>query len=163
MTLGDCLSARGLAPATLLAHRISLNPKDASPDFRTTADLLRDGHILAYQRMQDGRCFGQEAKVLAFAAEPQGRARLIGFRRLIARRRGNVPGDIVYDYDRAHLLHDFSGRARWPTFYDALEEEGLEHLIGRLLLNWPRPHFHALKPACDPFLTVIDGAEGSIG
>ncbi len=156
MILADCLMARGLDPATILAHRISLNPKDASADFRCTADLMKGEHVLAYQRMQDGRRFGAEAHVLAFIAEPQGRARLVGFRRLVARRRGNVPGDIVYDYDRAHLLHDFAGRARWPTFYDAFEEEGLDDLFGQLVISWPLPLFLSVKPATTPLLRVLE-------
>lgn len=155
MTLANLLSARGFAPAALIAHRNSLDPRDAGEGARSIAELSVTGHDLIYERMQNGRVFGAEAQVLSFRAEADGRARLAGFRRLVARRPGVAPGDIVYDYDVAHLLHDFIARAKRPTFYDAFDIAGLEDLTGKLVVQWPRPLMRARRRADDAGLIVV--------
>lgn len=156
MTLAELLLARGFDPAALTAHRNTLDPRDASADFRTIDDLAPTGHDLVYERMQNGRVFGEEAQVLSFRGEAAGRGRLAALRRLAARRPGVAPGDIVYDYDIAHLLHDFIGRAARPTFYDAFEIAGLEDLVGRLVVQWPKPLIRKRLNAADPGLIVVD-------
>ncbi|MCC0005673.1 MAG: hypothetical protein H6872_11185 [Methylobacteriaceae bacterium] len=113
-----------------------------SADAPSLEFLAKTGHDLVYERMQNGRVFGAEAQVLSFRGEAGGRARLSGFRRLVARRPGIAPGDIVYDYDVAHLLHDFISRAKHPTFYDAFPLRGLDDLVGRLVVQWPKPYMH---------------------
>jgi hypothetical protein len=155
-TLAALLRERGLADQRVLAYRVTLNPRDRSSDFATLDDLLRANVIGLYERLQDGRRFGCGNRVLTFAAEPRGRARLVGFRRFISRRKGVVPGDIVYDYDAAHLLHSFIARARCPVFYDAIDEEGMEDLFGRLVVSWPAPQMRALRSADDPAVTVLE-------
>lgn len=136
MLLGDRLRLQGLTPAAILAHRIVLHPDDALDTTRSTADLERNGHALTYQRLQDGLVFGQETVVACFIAETGGRARCFTLRRLVARRPGSVPGDIVYDPEFAHLLHNFISRAKTPTFYDAFEMEAGAALAG-LTVGWP--------------------------
>jgi hypothetical protein len=154
MTLASLLLARGLDPATIRAHRNALDPRDASADHASIADLARTGHDLVYERMQDGDAFGPAAQILSFRAEAEGRARLAGFRRLVARRPGIAPGDIVYDYDVAHLLHDFIARAKNPTFYDAFEMSGVDDLVGTLVVQWPEGETKLLR-ADDARLVAI--------
>ncbi|HMN71744.1 MAG TPA: hypothetical protein PKA55_07730 [Rhodoblastus sp.] len=156
MILASLLAARGLDPASILAHRNTLDPRDASADAPSLAALAATGHDLVYERMQNGRAFGVEAQVLSFRGEAGGRARLAGFRRLVARRPGVAPGDIVYDYDVAHLLHDFIGRAKHPTFYDAFPLEGVGDLVGRLVVQWPKPYMRRRLRAADAGLAVIE-------
>lgn len=156
MTLASLLSARGVAAGDVLAHRNTLDPRDRSADLQSIADLAPTGHDLVYERMQNGRVFGARALVLSFRGEAGGRARLAGYRRLIARRPGVAPGDIVYDYDVAHLLHDFIARAKHPIFYDAFEIEGLEDLVGKLVVRWPWPFMRRRLRADDPGLLVLE-------
>lgn len=154
-TLGEYLSALGIAPADALACRVALNPRDADADFRATEDLLRHKCLLTYARMQDGRRLGIDSAVLLFAAEKGGIARLHGHFRFRARRKGIAPGDIVYDYDAAHLLHSFIARARHPTFYDAFEIAGLEADFGRLTVAWPAPMMRAIRRADDSAIRIV--------
>ena len=93
--------------------------------------------------------------VLSFAAMEGGRARLTGFRTFLMRAPGNVPGDIVYDYDAAHLLHSFIARAQTPIFYDAIEQSGLEDLIGKLVVQWREPLADHIRPATDAGLVTV--------
>ncbi|MDE2362630.1 MAG: hypothetical protein KGM42_08120 [Hyphomicrobiales bacterium] len=155
MTLASLLRARGLDPAAIIAHRNTLDPRDAGEGCRSIADLAATGHDLVYERMQNGRVFGAEARVLSFRGEAGGRARLAGFRRLVARRPGIAPGDIVYDYDVAHLLHDFISRAKHPIFYDAFDIEGLGDLVGKLMVQWPVPLMRRRLRADDARLEVV--------
>jgi hypothetical protein len=156
MTLATLLLARGVDPASIVAHRNTLDPRDVGEGARAIADLAKSGHDLVYERMQNGRTFGAEARVLSFRGEAGGRARLAGFRRLVARRPGIAPGDIVYDYDVAHLLHDFISRAKHPTFYDAFEIEGLEDLVGKLVVQWPRPLMRKRLRADAPGIVIVE-------
>lgn len=156
MDLAALLRSRGLDPAAIVAHRNTLDPRDASDDARSIEELARTGHDLVYERMQNGRAFGAQARVLSFRGEAGGRARFAGFRRLAARRPGIAPGDIVYDYDVAHLLHDFIARAKHPTFYDAFEIEGLDDLVGRLVVQWPKPYMRKRRMADDPGIVVLE-------
>lgn len=156
MTLAELLLARGFDPDAIVAHRNTLDPRDASDAFRSIDDLARTKHDLVYERMQNGRVFGEEARVLSFRGEAGGRGRLAGLRRLVARRPGIAPGDIVYDYDVAHLLHDFIARASHPTFYDAFDMEGLDDLFGQLVVKWPRPLIRKRVKASDPALLVLE-------
>lgn len=156
MILASLLAARGLDPAGVIAHRNTLDPRDVSADAPSLAALAKTGHDLVYERMQNGRAFGPEARVLSFRGEAGGRARLAGFRRLVARRPGVAPGDIVYDYDVAHLLHDFISRAKHPTFYDAFDLDGLGDLVGRLVVQWPRPCMRKRLSADDPRIRVLE-------
>lgn len=155
MRLSDLLVARGLDPASILVHRNTLDPRDASSDAPSIAALAQTGHDLVYERMQNGRVFGAEARVMSFRGEADGRARLAGFRRLVARRPGIAPGDIVYDYDVAHLLHDFISRAKHPTFYDAFALDGVSDLAGRLVVQWPKPYMRKRLRADAPGLVVV--------
>ena len=156
MNLATLLAARGLDPASVIAHRNTLDPRDASPDARSIGALAKTGHDLVYERMQNGPVFGAEAQVLSFIGEAQGRARLSAFRRLRARRPGIAPGDIVYDYDVAHLLHDFIGRSKRPTFYDAFDIEGVGDLVGKLVVQWPKPYMRKRLRADDSGLLVLE-------
>ena len=156
MNLATLLAARGLDPASVIAHRNTLDPRDTSPDALSIATLAKTGHDLVYERMQNGPVFGPEAQVLSFIGEAQGCARLAGFRRLRARRPGIAPGDIVYDYDVAHLLHDFIGRAKRPTFYDAFEVEGVGDLVGKLVVQWPKPYMRKRLRADDAGLLILE-------
>ena len=156
MDLATLLVARGLDPSGLIAHRNTLDPRDRSADAPSLEHLAKTGHDLVYERMQNGRVFGAEAQVMSFRGEAGGRARLSGFRRLVARRPGIAPGDIVYDYDVAHLLHDFISRAKHPTFYDAFPLEGLGDLVGRLVVQWPKPYMRRRLRADDPNLVVLE-------
>ncbi len=161
MNLASLLAARGLDPAGILAHRNTLDPRDASIDAPSLEALAKTDHDLVYERMQNGPVFGGEAKVLSFRGEPGGRARFAGFRRLLARRPGIAPGDIVYDYDIAHLLHDFIGRAKHPTFYDAFALEGLDDLVGKLVVQWPKPYMRKRLRAGDIRLAVVESLDYS--
>jgi hypothetical protein len=107
--------------------------------------------------MPDGPRIADGARVLSFAALPEGRARLTGFRRFkLRRRQGNLPGDIVYDYDAAHLLHSFVARAAVPCFYDALDQE--EDLIGRLVVDWPAGVKQRILRADDAAVRAVGSA-----
>ncbi|MFT4096250.1 MAG: hypothetical protein QM651_03955 [Rhodoblastus sp.] len=156
MILASLLTERGLDPAAILAHRNTLDPRDISADAPSLEALAASGHDLVYERMQNGRVFGAEADVLSFRGEAGGRARLAGFRRLVARRPGVAPGDIVYDYDVAHLLHDFISRAKHPTFYDAFALQHVADLVGRLVVQWPKPYMRQRLSADDAGLVVIE-------
>lgn len=76
-----------------------------------------------------------------------------GLRTLVARRPGSAPGDIVYDPEIAHLLHNFIARAKHPTFYDAFDDARGPALAG-IILRWPDER--DIKPGDDPFLVVIE-------
>ena len=153
--LRDVLRAHGLDSTNTIAIRTDLHPDDISSDFRTIDDVLRAGVLPMYDRMQDGPRFGDGADVLSFVAIERGHARLIAFRRFTLRASGNVPGDIVYDYDGAHLLHSFIARATTPTFYDAQELSGLDDLVGNLEVQWPEPMAANILPTNDERLMVI--------
>ena len=135
-TLSDRMRAAGLDPTTVLAHRIALHREDGDESYRTTADLARTGHTLIYQRLQDGATFGTEALVAGFVAQANGTVLFADLRRLVARRAGVAPGDIIYDPDIANLLHNFISRSTTPTFYDAFEDARTNELTG-IVLNWP--------------------------
>lgn len=155
-TLGDLLRARRVDPHGVVAIRNSLHPEDMSNDFRNLDDVANANAIPMLDRMQDGPRIAHESRVLSFVAIEDGRARLTGFRRFMMRPHGVVPGDIVYDYDAAHLLHAFIARAVTPVFYDALDEGGLEDLIGTLIVEWPESMTTDIRDADDPKIAVID-------
>ena len=155
--LADVLRARGVDALTVRAFRLTLHPQDRSADFRIHADLGREGVVTSYDRMQDGARFGREARVLTFLAEAKSTARLVGFRRFVARRPGSVPADLVYDYAAANLLHAFIARARQPVFYDTFDEAGLDDLFGHLVIAWPRPDVRSKIMAGDRRLTIVNG------
>jgi hypothetical protein len=154
--LSELLAARGLHPARIVAIRNSLHPDDVSADFRNIDDVIHADALPMYDRMQDGPRIDHATLVLSFMALPDGQARLTGFRKFMLRRQGNVPGDIVYHYDAAHLLHSFIARAAVPCFYDAVEEDGLEDLIGQLVLQWPEPLARNILDAGDAGLVVVN-------
>jgi hypothetical protein len=77
---------------------------------------------------------------------------------VFARRKGLVPGDIVYDYEAAPLLHSFISRARCPVFYDAVDLDGLEDLFGRLVVRWPAPLVRNVRKVDE--LALTDGSTG---
>lgn len=151
------LRGRGLLAPGTRAIRHTLDPRDRSDDVRSLADLLGQNLLPVYERMQDGRRLGNGTTLVSFAAEPGGQARLLGHRRVFERRRGIVPGDIVYDYDAAPLLHAFIARARCPTFYDTVDEPGLDDLLGHLVVDWPRPLASRVRQADDPGLRLVAG------
>src|SRR3954470_5866627 len=97
-SLGGLLVARGLKAAGMIAIRNTLHADDVCADFRSIDDVIGAGALSMYDRMQDGPRIAHAASVLSFAALPDGRAKLTGFRRFALRRQGNVPGDIVYHY-----------------------------------------------------------------
>ena len=138
-----------------IAIRNSLHPEDISDDFPTTDAIVEAGVIGMYDRMQDGAVIPDGGAVLSFAAMGDGRARLTAFRMFKLRAGGNVPGDIVYDYDAAHLLHAFIARATKPMFYDAFELDGLDDLIGALMVQWPEPLAINVRGADDAGLMVV--------
>lgn len=146
-TLGDFLRARGIDPHNIVAIRNSLHPEDISSDFRTLDDVARANAIPMLDRMQDGPRIAHDTRVLSFAALDDGRARLTSFRRFMMRPQGIVPGDIVYDYDAAHLLHAFIARATTPVFYDAFDEAGLEDALGTLIVRWPMRDISDIRDA----------------
>lgn len=153
-TLADLLAARGLDAANIVAIRNTLHPDDISNDFRTLADVIDANALPMLDRMQDGPRIAHNSLVLSFAALDNGCAKLTGFRRFLMRREGIVPTDIVYDYDAAHLLHAFIARAHAPVFYDAFDEDGLDDLIGELVVQWPLPLEQDIVDARDTALKV---------
>ena len=155
LTLKDLLRARGFDARTIVAVRNALHPDDTCESFRTIDDVVRAGALPMLDRMQDGPLIEHDALVLSFVALPDDRAKLMGFRRFLMRRQGVVPGDIVYDYEAAHLLHSFIARAATPVFYDAIDEEGLDDLIGRLVITWPEPVTQHIRDASDPMLEIV--------
>ena len=155
VTLNDLLSARGLDARDIVAIRNTLHPDDICDSFRTIDDVVDAGALPMLDRMQDGPLIEHDTLVLSFVAMPDHRAKLTGFRRFLMRRQGVVPGDIVYDYEAAHLLHSFIARAATPVFYDAIDEEGLSDLIGQLVISWPEPVTQHIRDASDPMLEVI--------
>lgn len=155
-TLGELLRARGLASTHTVAVRNTLHPDDASSDFRTIEDVQRAAALATYDRMQDGPRFGDNAEVLSFIATEDGEAKLTAFRRFTRRERGNVPGDIVYDYDAAPLLHAFIARAAHPTFYDTRDLDALDDLVGKLVVRWPEPLQENIRAANDESLLVVE-------
>lgn len=156
VTLGDLLHARGFHTGGMVAVRNTLHAEDISSDFRTIEDVARANALQMFDRMQDGPRIAHEALVLSFVATGGGRARLTGLRKFFMRREGIVPGDIVYDYDAAHLLHAFIARASTPVFYDAFDQDGLEDLIGTLVVQWPEPVERHIVDASDTGLMVRD-------
>ncbi|MEW6639231.1 MAG: hypothetical protein AB1586_01910 [Pseudomonadota bacterium] len=156
-TLADLLRNRGLDPAAVTAICNDLHPEHACDDFRTIADLDRAGVLHMYDRMQDGPRIAHDRCVLSFMALPDGKARLTAHRRFAMRRPGIAPGDIVYDYDAAHLLHSFIAHATAPVFYDVRDESGLEDLIGALVVQWPAPLTQDIRDADDAGIRVADG------
>ena len=155
-TLGELLRARGLSSARTVAIRNTLHPYDASTDFRTIDDVRRASALSTYDRMQDGPSFGDDAEVLSFIAKDNGAAMLTAFRRFTRRERGNVPGDIVYDYDAAPLLHAFIARAAHPTFYDTRDLDTLDDLVGKLVVRWPEPLHENIRAADDERIFVVE-------
>jgi hypothetical protein len=154
-SLAELLAARGLQASDVVAIRNALHPDDTCTDFRSIDDVARANALPMYDRMQDGPRIKHNALVLSFIALPDRMARLTGFRRFMLRRQGNVPGDMVYDYEAAHLLHSFIARAAAPCFYDVTDEAGLDDLIGHLVLCWPEPLARNILRAGDVGLTVI--------
>lgn len=155
MTLGELLRARGFDPAAMTAIRNTLHPDDISTDFRDLADVIAANVLTMYDRMQDGPKIANDTLVLSFAATENGQAKLTGLRTFLLRRQGIVPGDIVYDYDAAHLLHAFIARADKPCFYDAIERTGLDDLLGKLIVQWRQPLSDNILSAGDDALTVV--------
>ena len=155
MTLGELLQARGLLTPNTIAIRNTLHPEDVSDDFPDTKAIVDAGVIGMYDRMQDSAVIADGSRVLSFVALDNGRAKLTAFRTFRLRAGGNVPGDIVYDYDAAHLLHAFIARAATPMFYDAIEIGGLDDLIGTLTVQWPEPLAMNVRIADDAGLVVI--------
>lgn len=154
-SLASMLDARGFCAADIIAVRNTLHPDDRSADFRDINDVISANALGMYDRMQDGARIDHDTLVLSFAGMENGRARLTGFRKFMLRRQGNVPGDIVYDYDAAHLLHSFIARASAPMFYDVLDENGMDDLIGHLVLQWPEPLAQHILRADDAGLVVV--------
>jgi hypothetical protein len=154
-TLGALLRARGLNPEDIVATRNTLHPDDVCADFKDIGDVVRADALSLLDRMQDGPRIANDTLVLSFAAVDETRARLTGFRRFMMRRAGIVPGDIVYHYDAAHLLHSFMARAINPTFYDAQDEDGLADVIEMLVIDWPAGGGDML-PADDTRLAVVE-------
>src|SRR5262249_51456505 len=149
----ELLHSRGLAADDLIAIRNELHPDDVSNEFRSIADL-EDANVLhIYDRMHDGPRITHDRCVLSFMALPGGRAKLTSWRRFFMRPQGIAPGDIVYDYDAAHLLHSFIARTTTPVFYDVCDEPGLDDLIGRLVVQWPVPLSDDIRNAGDAAIT----------
>ncbi len=155
MTLGELLQARGLLTPNTIAIRNTLHPEDVSDDFPDTKAIVDAGVIGMYDRMQDSAVIADGSRVLSFVALDNGRAKLTAFRTFWLRAGGNVPGDIVYDYDAAHLLHAFIARAATPMFYDAIGIDGLDDLIGTLTVQWPEPLAMNVRIADDAGLVII--------
>lgn len=154
MTLAELLRARGIDPASVFAYRNTLDPRDAVDHIQNIQDLVPTDHVRVYERMQDGPRLGSDVSILSFIGEPKGRARLIGYRRMFARRPGIAPGDIVYDYDVAHLFHNFISRAKNPVFYDSIDLPGLDDLFGSLVVQWPAPMMVKRRPCTHPGLAI---------
>ena len=108
-----------------------------------------------YDRMQDGPRIDHAASVLSFVALPDGQARLTGFRKFMLRRQGNVPGDIVYDYGAAHLLHSVHRPRSGALLLRYDRGNGLDDLIGHLVLQWPQPLTRKILQATDAELTIV--------
>lgn len=142
--------------AGVRAIRHTLHAKDRSDDFPSLELLVSQNLLPVYERMQDGRRLGHDNALLSFLAEPGGLARLVGYRRVFARRKGLVPGDIVYDYEAAPLLHSFISRARCPVFYDAVDLEGLADMFGRLVVHWPAPFVRGVLRVEESGLMIAD-------
>ncbi len=140
---------------TTFAVRSALHLDDMSEDFPNTDAIVKAGVIGMYDRMQDGAVILDGSAVLSFVAMDDGRARLTAFRTFKLRAGGNVPGDIVYDYDAAHLLHAFIARAAKPMFYDAFARDGLDDLIDALVVQWPEPLAANVRGADDAGLVVL--------
>ena len=155
-TLADVLIQRRLNPEGIVAIRNTLHVEDMSADFRDMDDVVKANALSMYDRMQDGPRIADNTCVLSFAAINKGQARLAGFRKFMLRRQGNVPGDIVYDYDAAHLLHSFIARASVPIFYDVIDQDGLDDLFGQLVVQWPEPLTENILPADHDRLVVIN-------
>jgi hypothetical protein len=155
VTLGEFLQARGFDPTGAVAIRNTLHPDDVSNDFRSLADVISANALPMYDRMQDGPRIAHEATVLSFAAIEGGQARLTSLRTFLLRKPGSVPGDIVYDYDAAHLLHSFISRATTPCFYDAIERDELDDVFGHLVVQWPEPLGDNIRAANDAALTIV--------
>lgn len=155
MTLGELLRIRNLLTPTTIAIRNALHPDDVSEDFRDTEAIVSAGVIGMYDRMQDGAVIADGSAVLSFVALDGGRARFTAFRTFKLRAGGNVPGDIVYDYDAAHLLHAFIARAAQPMFYDAVDVDGLDDLIEHLVVQWPQPLAMNVRNADDEGLVIL--------
>jgi hypothetical protein len=154
-TLNHLLRSRGMDARRIVAIRNTLHPDDICESFRTIDDVVNAGALPMLDRMQDGPLIEPDTLALSFVALPNGRAKLTSFRRFLMRRQGVVPGDIVYDYEAAHLLHSFIARAATPVFYDAIDEVGLDDLIGSLVIAWPEPITQHIRDAGDPMLEVI--------
>jgi hypothetical protein len=155
LTLNDLLRSRGLDPQRIVAVRNTLHADDICDSFRSIDDVARAGALPMLDRMQDGPLIEHDALVLSFVALSNHRAKLTSFRRFLMRRQGVVPGDIVYDYEAAHLLHSFIARATTPVFYDAIDEDGLDDLIGQLVIAWPESLTQHIRDAGDPMLEVV--------
>lgn len=153
--LRDLLQARGLDPTRMVAIRNDLHPDDVSSDFRSIGDVQRAGVLPMYDRMQDGARIADDTAVLSFIATADGHAQLSAFRQFRLRAAGNVPGDIVYDYDGAHLLHSFIARAAAPMFYDAFELSTLDDLLGKLVVQWPESVSDNICAASDSRLVIV--------
>ncbi len=156
-TLASLLRSRGVSPIGARAIRHRLHPQDRSEDVPSLSSLVRHNLLPVYERMQDGRRLGHDNLLISFLPEAGGRARLVGARRVFARRKGVVPGDIVYDPDAAPLLHSFIARARCPTFYDAIDDSSFEDLFGRLVVRWPTPLMVNVRLAEDAGLLIESG------
>lgn len=154
-SLDDLLRRRGVAADTLIAIRNDLDPAYICDDFRTIGDVERAGVLQLIDRMQDGPRIADGSRVLSFMALPDGRAKLTAYRRFTMRPPGIAPGDIVYDYDAAHLLHSFISCAANPVFYDAVDDRGLEDLIGTLVVQWPEPLAENIRGAGDAGIRII--------
>ena len=63
----------------------------------------------------------------------------------------------MYHPDAAPLPHNFISRVRWLVFYDAHNEEGLDDLIGRLVVRWPQA-VRNMRRYDEPSLVVVEGA-----
>jgi hypothetical protein len=100
-------------------------------------------------RLQDGPRIAHGSRVLSFMALPDGHAKLTAFRKFSMRQPGIAPGDIVYNYDAAHLLHSFIAHAANPVFYDVTDEAGLDDLIEKLTVQWPEPLAQDIRMASD--------------
>lgn len=153
-SLAGILEFRALQPSEILATYNDIHPADTCADFRTVADAVNVNAHHLLDRMQDGPRIANDTRVMSFVAAGDGRARLTAFRRFSMRRQGIVPADIVYDYDAAHLLHAFIARASVPFFYDAWDEDGLDDLIGRLVVKWPEGPTDDILSADDPLLLI---------
>lgn len=155
MTLRELLRTRSFNTNDMIAIRNTLHPSDVSSDFRDIDDVINANALPTYDRMQDGPQIAHQALVLSFAGMENGRACLTNLRTFLLRRQGIVPGDIVYDYDAAHLLHSFIARAAMPCFYDVIEQPGLDDLFGNLVVQWPEPLTKNILQVNTDALTIV--------